>query len=77
MSIKHIKVIKTKQSKEMAFIDIDDGHTELECTLFDYDKFKAILAKDMFIVKIRKDSYKNKMSYVIASMKPLKEITSL
>jgi DNA polymerase-3 subunit alpha len=75
-SIKNIKVIKTKQGREMAFITVDDGFTEIECTLFNYEKFKDQIGKDIYIVKIKKDSYRQKISFVIESVKSLKEKSS-
>lgn len=75
-SIKHTKVIKTKQNKQMAFLTIDDGKTEIEVTLFDYDRYKNLLDKELKIIRIKKNSYREQISYVIESIKDIKEITS-
>lgn len=74
-SIKHTKVIKTKQNKQMAFITIDDGTSEMEVTLFDYDKYKDIIDKELKVFKIKKNTYREQVSYVIESIKDIKEIT--
>jgi len=75
-SIKSTKVIKTKQNKRMAFITIDDGTSEMEVTLFDYDKYEHLLDKELKVFKIKKNTYREQISYVIESMKDLKEIQS-
>lgn len=75
-AIKHTKVIKTKQNKQMAFLTIDDGITEIEVTLFDYDRYKNLLDKELKIIRIKKNSYREQISYVIESIKDIKEITS-
>jgi len=72
--IKKIKVIKTKQGKPMAFIELDDGKIQIEATIFQdaYLKYQSILSNDIYIFKIRVNQYKNQKTYVIESLKPVK-----
>ena len=67
-SIKKTKVIKTKQGKEMAFLTIDDGFTEIEATLFDYERNKQKLDKNIKIIDIKTNTYKQRNSYIIESI---------
>ena len=65
------KIIKTKQGKEMAFIELDDGSSQIEATLFTetYLSYKNDLNNDIKIFKIKANVYKNQRTYVIESMK--------
>jgi DNA polymerase-3 subunit alpha len=65
------KVIKTKQGKEMAFIELDDGTSQLEATLFTetYLTYKNELNNDIKIFKIKANEYRNQRTFVVESMK--------
>ncbi|PKK99321.1 MAG: DNA polymerase III subunit alpha [Tenericutes bacterium HGW-Tenericutes-2] len=71
--IKNIKVIKTKQGKEMAFALLDDGSTELEATLFTdtYLKYIDLLNREVRIFRIKANVYKDKKSNVIEEVKKI------
>jgi hypothetical protein len=47
----------------------------MEVTLFDYDKYKHIIDKELKVFKIKKNTYREQVSYVIESIKDIKEIT--
>lgn len=69
--IKKMKKIKTKQGLPMAFIELDDGITTIEATLFS-DSFKAyekMLDDTIKIFKLKRNEYKNQVSYVIFDIK--------
>jgi len=65
--LKRIKRIKTKKNDTMAFALIDDGERELEGTLFPdvLARFEKMLTEDVRIYTIKKDSYRDKTTYVI------------
>ncbi|MBN2299587.1 MAG: DNA polymerase III subunit alpha [Acholeplasmataceae bacterium] len=73
--IKKTKVIKTKQGKQMAFVELDDGMVQIEATLFQdaYMKYKDLLTNDLNIFRIKVNFYNQKKSYVIESMKQINE----
>lgn len=66
-AIKNVTVIKTKQGNDMAFIELDDGVSELNATLFSngYEEYKAILKKDIYIFKLKENIYKKKKTFII------------
>ena len=72
--IKKIKEIKTKQGKLMAFVELDDGKIQIEATIFTetYLKYQSVLSNDIFIFRIKENTYKNQKTYVIESLKPVK-----
>jgi len=69
------RVIKTKNNKEMAFVTLDDGTTQLEATLFtnQYLKHQHELNQDIKIFELKKNIYKNKVSFIIEHIKPIKD----
>lgn len=71
--IKKVKTIKTKQGKPMAFIELDDGTTQLEATIFSdtYQKVLNHLTNDVQIFKIRVNDYRQDKSYVIVSIRKI------
>ena len=74
--IKKKKVIKTKQGKPMAFIQIDDGVNELEATFFTdtYQKYESYLTQDVQIFKINKNNYRGDISFVIDRIMSLADL---
>ncbi|MCR3906810.1 MAG: DNA polymerase III subunit alpha [Tenericutes bacterium] len=71
--IKKVKTIKTKQGKPMAFVELDDGLTQLEATLFTdtYVKYENLINKDVQIFQIKTNQFRNKKTYVIDHIKPI------
>lgn len=71
--IKKTKAIKTKQGKPMAFIELDDGMTQLEATLFTetFIKYENLLNKDVQIFKIKENQFRNKKTYVVEHIQPI------
>ena len=71
--IRKKKVIKTKQGKEMAFVELDDGVTQLEATLFTetYEKYMNLLTNEVQIFKVKINEYKNQKTYLIESIKQI------
>jgi len=69
--IKKIKTIKTKQSKTMAFVELDDGMIQIEATIFNevYTKYTDLLTNEIRIFRIKENIYKNKKSFVIESVR--------
>ncbi len=69
--IKKIKTIKTKQSKTMAFVELDDGMIQIEATIFNevYTKYIDLLTSDIRIFRIKENVYKNKKSFIIESVR--------
>ena len=61
--VKRIKVIQTKQGKDMAFIEVSDGQTTLDVTVFPevYAKYGSMLhQKDPLILTIEPNQYDGK-----------------
>lgn len=71
--IKNLKVIKTKQGKQMAFALLDDGSSELEATLFTdvYLKYESLLNNEVQIFRIKTNVYKDKKSNVIEEVRKI------
>jgi DNA polymerase III subunit alpha len=71
--IKNLKVIKTKQGKQMAFALLDDGASELEATLFTdaYLKYEVLLNQEVRIFRIKSNVYKNKKSNLIEEVRKI------
>jgi DNA polymerase III subunit alpha len=71
--IRKTKVIKTKTGKEMAFVELDDGTTQMEATLFSdtYEKYASLLTNDVQIFKIRVNDYKNQKTFLIEQIKKM------
>jgi DNA polymerase-3 subunit alpha len=71
--IRKVKVIKTKAGKEMAFVELDDGSTQMEATLFSetYEKYASLLTNDVQIFKIRVNDYKNQKTFLIEQIKKM------
>ncbi|MEF3692921.1 MAG: DNA polymerase III subunit alpha [Acholeplasmataceae bacterium] len=69
--IKKIKMIKTKQGKPMAFVELDDGITQLEATIFSdtYQKLLNYLTNDVQVFKMRVNDYRQEKSYIIVSIR--------
>src|SRR3989339_126928 len=64
--VKKKKTIKTKQGKTMAFIELDDGITQLEVTLFTeiYQMYEKHSEHDVFVFKVSLNQYKGQSSFV-------------
>lgn len=73
--IKSQKTIQTKTGKPMMFLELDDGITALEVTCFtqEYEKYQTMMDDQMYVFSIKKDTYRNKTSYVLKHMAPIKE----
>ena len=66
--VKRIKVIQTKQGKDMAFIEVSDGQTTLDVTVFPevYAKYGSMLSqKDPLILTIEPNQYDGKKYILI------------
>ena len=65
--VKKKKTIKTKQGKTMAFIELDDGVTQLEATLFSevYQLYEKHIDIDVFVFKLSLNLYKGQSSFVV------------
>jgi DNA polymerase III alpha subunit len=57
----------------MAFVELDDGLTQLEATLFTdtYVKYENLINKDVQIFQIKTNQFRNKKTYVIDHIKPI------
>jgi DNA polymerase III subunit alpha len=67
------KTIKTKQGKQMAFVELEDGTNKIEATLFanTYEKYQDMLTKDIQIFHIRENLFNNQKTYLIESIKKI------
>ncbi|MDY0295187.1 MAG: DNA polymerase III subunit alpha [Acholeplasmataceae bacterium] len=74
--IKKKKVIKTKQGKPMAFIELDDGVTQIEATMFTevYQKYESLLGKDVYVFKLRINDYRGKRSFLVDRMLTIEDL---
>lgn len=68
--ITNIKVIKTKNNQNMAFLTLDDGVTQLEVTMFSstYQSYKEKLDQNIKIFELKKNIYKEKTSFIVEKM---------
>ena len=66
-AVKKQKVIKTKQGKPMAFIELDDGINQLEVTLFTevYQNFQKLGEQDVYVLKIMVQNYRGEKRYLV------------
>jgi len=73
--IRKIKKIKTKQGHPMAFVELDDGISMIEATLFNqtFKTYEAQLTSDIQLFKLKKNTYKNQVTYVIDDIKYIKQ----
>lgn len=71
--ISEVKKIRTKNQKEMAFIKITDGKTEIDVTVFpgDYQKHQKTLTKGYVYVFVKRDGDK----YILTDLKSMKELS--
>jgi len=69
-------VIKTKQGKPMAFIELDDGVQQLEVTLFTdiYQAFEHRLNEDVLVFKLVMNHYKGQSSFVVDRVLTIDEL---
>jgi DNA polymerase-3 subunit alpha len=74
--IKKQKVIMTKQGKPMAFLELDDGVSTLEVTLFTdtYQKYRDRLDQDFMVFKLNINQFRGKISYVLDRLYDIKEL---
>ena len=74
--VKKKKVIKTKQGKPMAFIELDDGVQQLEVTLFTdiYQAFEHRLNEDVLVFKLVMNHYKGQSSFVVDRVLTIDEL---
>ena len=72
--IKKMKTIKTKQGKPMAFIELDDGQTQREATIFTdtYQQVTKYLTNDVQVFKMRVNEYRKEKTLVLISIRPIK-----
>jgi DNA polymerase III subunit alpha len=70
---KKVKEIKAKNGTTMAFLELDDGKTTIETTIFSdiYSMKQHILEHDVFIATIKNNTYQGRKSYVISNIEPL------
>jgi len=68
--ITKIKKIKTKQGKEMAFLEIEDGIDKLEVTLFTntFEKFIDYLGKEIQVFHIKENIFNTQKTHVIENI---------
>ena len=68
------KEITTKQNQKMAFLTLDDGTMQLEVTMFTavYTKYRKQLNQDVKIFELKKNIYRDKITYVVQSMTEIK-----
>lgn len=71
--IKKIKTIQTKQGKPMAFIELDDGVSQMEATLFSdvYKRYLNCLTNDVQVFKMRVNEFRNEKTFVVVSIRKL------
>lgn len=69
-----IKVIKTKNQEEMAFVTLNDHISSIDVTVFppQYQKYRAILKPDIFEVKIKRSQYRKSVSFELLFIKQIK-----
>ncbi len=74
--ISNIKEITTKNNQKMAFLTLDDGVVQIEATLFSrgYESYKKALNKDIKIFTLKKNTYKDKISYVVEKIQSIEGI---
>ena len=73
--IKRVKLIQTKQGKEMAFIEVSDGDTTLDVTVFPevYQKYSNLLSqKGLLILTIEPNQYEGK-KYILNRIEVIKD----
>ena len=72
------KVIKTKQGKQMAFLTIDDGQTQIEVTLFtkSYEKYISILDDKIKLFEVKENNFNGKITYIVEKMYTINEVVS-
>ena len=73
--IKRVKVIQTKTGKPMAFLEITDGQTSLDVTVFPevYSKYSPLLSiKDPLILTIEPNQYDGK-KYILNRIEVIKD----
>ncbi len=74
--ISRIKEVTTKNSLEMAFIEIEDMFQSIDTVFFPniYSRYKSIIKKgDVYIFKGKKDNRNNKIQIIINEINELKE----
>ncbi len=71
--VTRIKVIKTKKGQEMAFLELDDGLTQIDTTLFSkgYEEYKQTLDNEVYIFSLKNNVYREKKSVIIEKMKKI------
>ena len=72
--IRSVKVIQTKTNEKMAFIEIDDGETIKDVTIFSgiYTLVANHLTDEVQIFKIRVGEYRGRKSYSLVSLSQIK-----
>jgi DNA polymerase-3 subunit alpha len=76
--IKRLKVIQTKQGKSMAFIEVSDGDTNLDVTVFPevYAKYGSLLSnKSLMILTIEPNQYEGK-KYILNRIEVIPDETT-
>ncbi|MFA6801613.1 MAG: DNA polymerase III subunit alpha, partial [Acholeplasmataceae bacterium] len=68
--VSRIKEISTKTNQKMGFITLDDGIIQLEATMFSktYEKYKHMLDDQVKIFELKKNIYKDKVSFIIENV---------
>lgn len=69
--LSRIRVIKTKNNNEMAFIMLDDATSKLSCVLFTstYARFKDELIKgEVYLIKGKVDNRKNEIQVIVNNL---------
>lgn len=72
--ISKITVIKTKQNQQMAFIEVYDGHTSMEMTVFSstYSEYKELMdTTSIFEFDIRSNDFDG-LKFIVSKMEKLK-----
>lgn len=72
--IRNVKVIETKAGQKMAFIEVDDGETTKDITIFanTYSLVANHLTDEVQIFKIRVGEYRGRKSYSLVSLNQIK-----
>jgi DNA polymerase III subunit alpha len=69
--VEKFKVIQTKAGKQMAFLVIDDGNTQIEVTCFtkEYEQYQHLFNEGVSIFKIGQNTFLDQTSYVLSKIK--------